>query len=369
VSIEGRLRAWGEEHRRSTTAPRVPVQHFEQASRGRRYAVIGAAAAVVLVVTGIVAVLDSRPQLSAPHARAPAGSNNRVSPALKPPPGMQSITFHGLTIQVPAAWPLNAARCGTPVADTVIIGDGSVAACAIRPTPRVTSALLSSFHGSYSLTGAPKKSITIGSTAAVRLDKRTGALMSTEIVLPSIKVDLLLRSPSQARIDALIHTLTLTSTDIYGCPSQSARVDLAERTGSTGGDLIPLNAVSVTVCRYLSEFLEEGRPVASAAVSHFVSLINALPAGLSVANPNDYLPALCHGHSGRFGYEDEEEYVIRVHYAGGQIRVLHARLGLCGSLGISDGSRGRQRTLTLCDLLVSLAGNATGIPSDVRMAK
>ena len=370
MSIEDRLRSWGEEQRRSTTAHPAPVEHFTQ-STGRRSAVIAAAAAV-LVVAAVTAVVDLRRPSPARHVHTPAASsglNASLAPAPTPPPGMQSITFHGLTIQVPAAWPLNATQCGTPVTDTVVIGDGATTACLLWPTPRVTSALFSSFHGSFSISGAPRTPITVGSTAAVRLDRSANGLASTEIVVPSMKVDLLLRSPNRATIEALIHTLNLTSTDTHGCPSQSPRVDLAPTTTSAGGALIPSNPLSVTVCRYLAEFLEEGHPVARTALSRFISVINALPAGLSVANAKNYSPTLCHGASAQVDYADEEEYVIRVQFSGGQTRELHARLALCGDLGISDGKRNRQRTQTLCTLLTTLAGNASGWPSVVKSAK
>ena len=363
MTIEDRLRGWGAEQCRTTTPTRIPVEHFENPSRGRGYAVVGAAA-VVLVLAGLIVVAQSRRQSSSSQGKrgvaGSTGSTAEIAPS--PAPGMQSVTFHGLTIEFPASWRLNTTRCATPIANTVVIGDGAVAACALAPAPRVTSAQLSTFRGRYHLTAGPKRSIMLGSTPAVRVNATAAGMPATEIVVPSLDVDLLIQSPRQASIDALVTTLTVTSTDIHGCLSRSPQVELRMRATTAGAVLIAGSPTSVTTCRYLSGFLEQSRQVTGAELNPLTSMINALPAGLSVAKPNQHSPTLCHTPL------DDEEYVLRVHYPDGHITDLYARLGLCGNLGISDGTHSGQRTEALISLLLT-AGNANGWPSDVSPAK
>ncbi|MFF5215856.1 hypothetical protein [Micromonospora sp. NPDC000442] len=43
----------------------------------------------------------------------------------------------GVRISVPAAWPRNATKCGTPMRDTYIVDVDVIAGCAVLPRPRV----------------------------------------------------------------------------------------------------------------------------------------------------------------------------------------------------------------------------------------
>ncbi|WBC14353.1 hypothetical protein O7600_25145 [Micromonospora sp. WMMA1998] len=53
------------------------------------------------------------------------------------PSGKQEVASEGVRISVPAEWPRNAVKCGTPVRDTYVVDLDIVAGCSLTPAPRV----------------------------------------------------------------------------------------------------------------------------------------------------------------------------------------------------------------------------------------
>ncbi|MCZ7422618.1 hypothetical protein O7605_24255 [Verrucosispora sp. WMMA2121] len=53
------------------------------------------------------------------------------------PTPQQEVASEGVRISVPAEWPRNATRCGTPMRDTYIVDVDLIAGCAVLPIPRV----------------------------------------------------------------------------------------------------------------------------------------------------------------------------------------------------------------------------------------
>ncbi|GIJ30987.1 hypothetical protein [Micromonospora sediminimaris] len=49
----------------------------------------------------------------------------------------QEVASEGVRISVPAEWPRNALKCGTPMRDTYIVDLDVIAGCAVLPQPRV----------------------------------------------------------------------------------------------------------------------------------------------------------------------------------------------------------------------------------------
>ncbi|MEV2237266.1 hypothetical protein [Micromonospora sp. NPDC049891] len=53
------------------------------------------------------------------------------------PTRQQEVVSTGVRISVPAGWPRNATKCGTPMRDTYIVDVDLIAGCAVVPPPRV----------------------------------------------------------------------------------------------------------------------------------------------------------------------------------------------------------------------------------------
>lgn len=119
------------------TADRIPVgpppvaQLVARASARRRRrtltVVVSSAAAVVVVMVGTVLLL--------PLHGSPKLSVASPTPSIVPtPPGTRLVGIGHAAIAVPLAWETNAAHCGTPQRDTVIIDIGAIGLCLV-PRP------------------------------------------------------------------------------------------------------------------------------------------------------------------------------------------------------------------------------------------
>ncbi|WP_203995336.1 hypothetical protein [Micromonospora lutea] len=53
------------------------------------------------------------------------------------PARQQEVASNGVRISVPAGWPRNATKCGTPMSNTYIVDVDLIAGCAVLPRPRV----------------------------------------------------------------------------------------------------------------------------------------------------------------------------------------------------------------------------------------
>ncbi|MEV1018537.1 hypothetical protein AB0I89_33055 [Micromonospora sp. NPDC049801] len=65
------------------------------------------------------------------------GACGRTAAPGENPSGKQEVASEGVRISVPAQWPRNAVKCGTPVRDTYIVDLDVVAGCALTPEPSV----------------------------------------------------------------------------------------------------------------------------------------------------------------------------------------------------------------------------------------
>lgn len=110
---------------RVLTEPDRPARHW--------LPVLAAAAVVILIVGTVWAVSWDRNAAQPPVEPAPVA---RSTPQLdRPvPSGWKELGYRDVAVRVPADWPLNRTRCGTPVADTVVFRDGRDSAlCAMPP--------------------------------------------------------------------------------------------------------------------------------------------------------------------------------------------------------------------------------------------
>src|SRR5215467_7106234 len=70
------------------------------------------------------------------------------TPFADSPAHTRQWTFHGVGISLPADWPSNAVRCGTPTTNTVIF-PGAVTSCAYSRPAGVTSVEFRVFDANY----------------------------------------------------------------------------------------------------------------------------------------------------------------------------------------------------------------------------
>ena len=74
---------------------------------------------------------------------AGCGAPSHALPAVpSPPPRLAAVSQDGVRVLVPGDWPRNRLRCGTPVADTVVVDPGPIPACMVTNPPLVSYAWL-----------------------------------------------------------------------------------------------------------------------------------------------------------------------------------------------------------------------------------
>jgi hypothetical protein len=335
------------------------------------------AVAVGVGVLVAVAGCASRPIGSPNDPPARSGTEQPAAP-LQAPPGRRPVTFHGLAIDVPTTWGLNATRCGGPLRDTVIL-PGAVAACGVTRVPKVTSVEFVERQVPdlrSTLTDARSSTFVLDGQPATRLVGRRDGLVVIAVTVPSVSAQVVITSPKSALAQSLAATLTITAADANGCPTHApntSALPTRERASRSGAadSLIPGTPRQVTVCRYLATLIEQSTRLDARHRATFVATLNALPAGLSRADPKTYVPEICRQPATSAGSVDDltamdsEAYLVTATYETGPDVVVLVRLGQCGDLGASNGTRTGQRTDALAEQLVSAAGESVGYPGAV----
>ena len=137
----------------------------------------------------------------------------------------------------------------------------------------------------------------------------------------------------------------------------------ADRPGESAA-LLPGQPDSITACRYLAGWLEQGVGLSGAAARKFTATLNGLPPGLS--RTTDLGLVRCRP-AGALGSVDDPlagdsmAYRIQAHYPDGPEVGLVARVGWCGELGITNGVRTGQCTMALVNLLWDTVGAGYGM--------
>lgn len=354
------LRAWGAAVRQAAPPVDIPQSGFTPGHRGR-IAAMAAAAVVVLVVAGIVTWASS-------------GSRKAVAPPAHPttttaliPAGLKQVVFRGLGITVPASWPLDNEMCGEPKSNTVVLAHSGEFACLAPHRTDVTSVNFSEFVTglSHGMTGVRSSEITVDGQRATRIVGERRGQRAEIVVVGALWVSVEIDAPTQAAADALASTLRIVKHDGNGCAS-SDLTTAALTTGrppvraGAGAALIPGAPTAVRICRYVATRIEQSAVLGAATRSSFVALLNSLPPGLS--RGTTVTPAECRKSSdppGSVTYvnrSDSEAFAVHASYATGPEVVVVIRLGECGDLGASNGTRTSQWTTNLIDKLASIVG-------------
>lgn len=299
-------------------------------------------------------------------------------------PNLQPVTFHGVTVQVPAAWKFHDTECGTPTHDTWTVPLPEPA-CGLSPIPDVTSVQFNELGGT-DLT-QPKGWIISRITLpgpipvpAVRAAAPAGkSPYSVWISVPSRSAAVLVTAHQQSTVDALVKSVTVVDQDVNGCPASAQDVNELTAGGPPrrpGADkeMMPAGVQAIRGCRYVAEYLEQSATISGTAATTFAAVLNAAPTGFSVAPTDTYTKDICRdpsaaaGEANNLTSSDAEAYRLEVDYPTGPPVVLVARLGWCGNLGESNGTRSGQRTSAVTTALVDLVGSGQGWPGSVSPA-
>jgi hypothetical protein len=285
-----------------------------------------------------------------------------VSPAKPPPPkfatgdprgpdfgGWRAVGIYGLTVDIPASWPVNAAICGTPQRDTVLIEPYVVPACASGRKPRVDSVTVRPYRSRVdpklspsarrAIDGHPAEVITAGNV--------------TTVLVPDLKAAVEIDVHDAQLAQHINNSLRVLSVDSHGCATQRPdTVQLptgqAPHSAAARTVLVPGRSTSLTTCGYDDGRLRVGATMSGADVRKVAAALNAAPPGgsLNLDGSECQSPRAAPSYILTFGYADQQSVTVWVRIDG------------CGVLGASNGMVVHRRTFDV----VEAVGTASGLP-------
>jgi hypothetical protein len=254
--------------------------------------------------------------------------------------------MHGLTVDVPAAWPVNAEACGTPQEDTVIVEAYVVPACAAGRHPHVDSVTVRPYHRFVDPGLRPTAGRAIDGHAA-RVVTSAGA---TTVLVPDLEAAVEIKTRSTDLAQRISDSVRVVTADAHGCeshrndtaklPTGRAPENLAARTA-----LVPANPASVTTCGYDESGLRVGATLTGAGARQLAATLNAAPRGGSLNASRD-----CDDLLGA------PSYVLTFTYDAAPDDTVWVRVDGCGVLGASNSSVVRQRTINVVDAVSKASG-------------
>lgn len=329
---------------------------------GRRV-LTGGVAATLLLAT-LVGVLHLRKHGADGGTPSLGGATATGSPVA----GHRVITFHGLSITVPASWALTVGEYCKNTTNTVVL-PGISAACGHIDQPTLSTIEFYEGTSGLPLTNTTATvHATISGVPATRVEGSYEPRAAFGYLLPSLQASVLIRPARGLSGDDLAATLRVVAVDGNGCRSAVADAATLPAVTPSAGELpalVPDGADSLVVCRYVAGRLEQGTLITGARVPTISSTLDAQPAGTSRADPATYSAGMCRASSslGTVDGEtaaDSESYRVEARYPSGNPVVVIARLGVCGLLGASNGRHSVQCTQALYALLAATVGNSVG---------
>ena len=341
---------------------RVPLGETRSQRRigsGTRIALL---AAVVTAIVCTVAIVRS--SLRHPTTASSVVATNISTPFTSPArnPGTKGVTFHGLQVVVPTTWALNATQCGFAISDTVIIGGGPVDGCDMDPAPKVSSLQFMplSFYGKQTpqSVGDWKTISLLGHDALQKDTSPTDKLplFEKQIVIPDIDTVLTLRAPTDGTNQQILATAQIVPTDDLGCSAQQMAEPKIEpmKTAANPNPILVAGFTKILLCRYGQGAIEQSLNLTAADQMTLANELNNDPSGLSHLDQS--FTRTCDDYSNR------DTYQIIATYPEQKQLILTARIGTCGSLGVSDGSQNRQMISQVARSLTKLAGSTINWP-------
>lgn len=239
------------------------------------------------VLTGVAAVaLLLATLMGVPHflrhgADDGTPSFGGATATASPVPGHRVITFHGLSITVPASWALTVGEYCKNTTNTVVL-PGISASCGHIDQPALSTVEFYEGASGLPLTGTTATvHTTISGVPATRVEGSYQPRSAFGYLLPSLQASVLIRPARGLSGDDLAATLRVVVIDGNGC--RSAVTDAAELPAVTPSSgelraLVPDGADSLVVCRYVAGRLEQGALITGARVPTISSTLDAQPA-------------------------------------------------------------------------------------------
>jgi len=277
-----------------------------------------------------------------------SGHHRAVVPAPVVPTDDQMVGFHGVVLTVPGSWHINDARCGTPVADTVIRDEGSTPLCLVPRPKGVSSVELLADPASW--TAQLRQASAMTNAHGVHLRRGAVSGRGDAVVVPAVGVVLFVQTPSAKTAQRIIDSVQVVDTDTTGCAMRQSTLNPPPGPALRGAPfrhynvryVIPPQVASIAVCHYIDGWLASSTTVTGAPLADLVHRADSPPAGFAPAPGSDYLPNAC-----RSGF------VLQAHYDGQPDLLLWAHVGSCGLLGITNGLRSAPLTPALARAITS----------------
>lgn len=254
----------------------------------------------------------------------------RTPAAASAAPPTQWVGTRGIEVAVPAAWPLNRGRCGTPRANTVLWNEDGVLTCLVSQPPGLSAV---EFGG---ITPQSKAAIreTIGGVRILRLPTaRVAGSREVQLVLPKRGISVTVLSPHRALLRRIIASLRAVRVDGNGCPVRTPSGGFRLGSHPSGSaSFVPAGAVRVVGCSYHGIWLDQSNRIGRGGASLLARLLDEAPYGLSRGPRGSMLPSLC-GPTWR-----DDVVTERFEYRHGRPPVVvTAHVQGCSRLGASNG--------------------------------
>lgn len=369
AEIDARLSEWGRAVRAAAPPVAVPASLMTAAGPAHRRTVLLRVCAGVAMAAIVLATVIGLPRYL-PRDRLATPSIGGVTSTATARPGFQVVTFHGLSITVPSSWLLNEAEPCKLSREVVLLPVGVRTLCGFPDTPSVAFVEFLGADTPLGLTGPLKVTKTrISGLAGTRTDGVWVARPAFGYTVPTLRASVRI-VPALGQTGAeLAGSLEVNAFDSHGCPaavSDAAELprDKPPARAGAADTLVPGRPDVLRVCRYYAGRLEQGADLTGPQASELITVLDHLPAGLSRAAAGTYWPPLCETSSrgsNMVGGDDAEAYRIEADYPTGNPVIVIVRLGLCGDLGASNGSRTGQRTDALWEALFALVSNREGV--------
>lgn len=373
AELETALTEWGQAAR--SVAGHQPIPDLRPtAGRPRRFgwqlaAGATAVAVAVAVAVGLPRLLAQDPSGVGPGGVGPGGVGplGGITGAASAPPGFQVVTFHGLSITVPASWQVTTGRHCQLTRSVIELPAYAESTCGRAGYFNLT--IIDFYEGTELLASEAVHSTqtTISGVPATRVGVNFGR-PAVGYLVPRLSAGVLIMPAAGQTGADLEASLAVNAVDSPGCPARITDENIfppragAGRSG-TAQALIPGQPTSMRACRYVQGWVEWGATVSGAALRSFDTAVNGLPAGLSRADSN--LGYKC-GSTGTGPQvpPPADIYRFELRYPDGPPVLLSGRVGFCGKSGIANGSRTGQLTQALSEALIDTVDSAGLVSPD-----